>query len=71
MKKAVLKVLLSVSGITSLRARWLPPGLYCFNYHRIGDPQACDHDREVFSCSAKHFEQHIVWINEALQSANS
>ena len=64
MNKAILKSLLTTSGVTALRARWLPPGLYCFTYHRIGDPLACGYDREVFSCTARHFEEHVAWIRK-------
>ena len=67
MKKAILKTFLAISGITALRGHWLPAGLYCFNYHRIGNPQECAHDRGVFSCSAWRFEEHVAWIMERFE----
>ena len=37
----------------------LPNGIYCFNYHRIGDEATSQFDPNVFSCTAEQFEQHI------------
>ncbi|MDP7592872.1 MAG: polysaccharide deacetylase family protein [Litorilituus sp.] len=38
-----------------------PNGLYCFNYHRIGDPNFTSYDPNVFSCTEELFEQHITF----------
>lgn len=37
----------------------LPNGIYCFNYHRIGDEATSQFDPNIFSCTAEQFEQHI------------
>lgn len=36
-----------------------PNGLYCFNYHRIGEPNSTPYDPNVYSCNEEVFEQHI------------
>jgi peptidoglycan/xylan/chitin deacetylase (PgdA/CDA1 family) len=42
----------------------LSNGVYCFNYHRIGDEDKCLFDPNVFSCTAEQFEEHIVFYNQ-------
>ena len=43
---------------------FIDKGLYCFNYHRIGDPTRTDFDPNVFSCTAETFETHLRFFNE-------
>ena len=43
----------------------LPNGVYCFNYHRIGDENKSIFDPNVFSCTAEKFEQHVKFYNDA------
>jgi len=43
----------------------LPNGVYCFNYHRIGDEDSSLFDPNVFSCTAELFEQHVEFYNQA------
>jgi peptidoglycan/xylan/chitin deacetylase (PgdA/CDA1 family) len=70
MKKAILRRVLSLPGITAVKWRTLRTGLYCFNYHRIGDPQACAYDREVFSCTAQRFEEHVTLLKDRFELVN-
>jgi peptidoglycan/xylan/chitin deacetylase (PgdA/CDA1 family) len=42
----------------------LPNGIYCFNYHRIGDAEESIFDPNVFSCTAEQFEKHVIFYNE-------
>ncbi len=58
-KRRLLKRALSASGLLTLRWKTLPPGLYCFGYHRIGEAGRCEFDRNVFSCTAGHFEEQV------------
>ena len=39
--------------------RYRPNGLFCFNYHRIGDPSNSQFDPNVFSCNEYVFEEHL------------
>jgi peptidoglycan/xylan/chitin deacetylase (PgdA/CDA1 family) len=43
---------------------FLPNGIYCFNYHRIGDEKHSKFDPNVFSCTATQFEQHIIFFKK-------
>jgi predicted ATP-grasp superfamily ATP-dependent carboligase/peptidoglycan/xylan/chitin deacetylase (PgdA/CDA1 family) len=45
--------------IKELLWKLLPNGVYCFNYHRIGNPEKTPFDPNVFSCTAEMFEQHL------------
>lgn len=38
-----------------------PNGLYCFNYHRIGNPDSTLYDPNVYSCNEEVFEKHILF----------
>jgi peptidoglycan/xylan/chitin deacetylase (PgdA/CDA1 family) len=66
-KKALLRAVFPLLGITGLRWWQLPVGLYCFNYHRIGDPATTDFDRATFSCTAERFEEHVIALKEKFE----
>lgn len=51
-------------GLIAARWRMLPRQLYCFNYHRVGDPKLTDFNRNIFSCSAERFEEHVRCLRE-------
>jgi peptidoglycan/xylan/chitin deacetylase (PgdA/CDA1 family) len=63
-KREAVRRVLSRTGLTELRWRTLGRGLYCFNYHRIGDAAACEFDRGVFSCSADRFGDHVALLKK-------
>ncbi|MDB5309382.1 MAG: hypothetical protein JWO38_3584 [Gemmataceae bacterium] len=63
-KKALLRSALSFVGLTTIRWWFLPSRLYCFTFHRVGDAAATDYSRNVFSCTAKRFEEHVVFLKE-------
>lgn len=44
---------------------FIPNGVYCFNYHRIGDEDKSLFDPNVYSCTAELFEQHVEFYNQA------
>jgi peptidoglycan/xylan/chitin deacetylase (PgdA/CDA1 family) len=54
-KRAVVRTFLIGSGIAACRWRLLPRGIYCFNFHRIGNASECPFDRGVFSCNEEQF----------------
>ena len=37
-------------------------GLYCFNFHRIGDASKTPFDPCVFSCDAENFQQYLLFF---------
>ena len=42
----------------------LPNGLYCFNYHRIGEASLTEYDPNVFSCDEANFSEHMEYIKQ-------
>jgi len=42
----------------------LPNGLYCFNYHRIGEASLTEYDPNVFSCDEANFSEHMQYIKK-------
>ena len=49
-------------GMTHRLWNYRKNGVYCFNFHRIGDAGVCKYDPNVFSCSAEDLEQHLLFI---------
>jgi len=63
----LLREICRVSGITSYLWRKLSPGLYVFNYHRIGDPSTAGLDPDVFSCTEERFAEHVDLIRSRFE----
>jgi peptidoglycan/xylan/chitin deacetylase (PgdA/CDA1 family) len=63
-KRELVRRALSAAGVTAARWRLLPTRLYCFNYHRVGDPLSTDFNRNIFSCSAERFEEHVRCLRD-------
>jgi len=51
--------------------KFLPSGVYVFNYHRIGDVTKTEFDRAVFSCSVEALETHMVAIKNNFEIITS
>lgn len=49
-------------GMTHTLWNYRKNGVYCFNFHRIGDTSSCKYDPNVFSCSAEDLKQHLLFI---------
>lgn len=60
--KQITKKTLRLTGLYNILWRFIPNGVYVFNYHRIGDKNTCEFDREVFSCTAEGFDQQCQFI---------
>lgn len=60
--KSNARKLLSKSGAIDLLWNSLGPGLYIFNYHRVGDASATDFDPNVFSCDGARFRAQVELI---------
>lgn len=61
-KYKLKKILLAGSGALAFRWHFLSPGLYVFNYHRIGDSSTTAFDPNVFSCDEEHFDAQLETI---------
>jgi peptidoglycan/xylan/chitin deacetylase (PgdA/CDA1 family) len=61
--KALLKsLLIRFSGYEAYKWLTLKDGLYCFNYHRIGDSDQTLFDPNVYSCTAEEFQKQLKFI---------
>ncbi|RKY17929.1 MAG: hypothetical protein DRQ55_14595 [Planctomycetota bacterium] len=54
--------LLRLAGLAAYRWRTLPPAVYIFNYHRVGDAGKTRFDPNVFSCDEAHFALQVRLI---------
>ncbi len=63
-KIKIRNFLLHYSGYSYLKWKSFPKGLYCFNYHRIGESKQTRFDKNIYSCSAKTFEQHLLFFKK-------
>jgi peptidoglycan/xylan/chitin deacetylase (PgdA/CDA1 family) len=67
MMRVNLRKLLSFTGLVWGRWRMLGLNLYCFNYHRLGNPEDCQFDRGVFSCGQGEFREHLGLIKRRFE----
>jgi len=56
--------ILTLLRVGHYRTNRLKSGLYCFNYHRVGDKRQTKFDPNVFSCTSAQFEKHIQFIEK-------
>lgn len=42
----------------------LPNGIYCLNYHRVGNKEDTNFDKNVFSCSTNNFRKQIEYFKD-------
>lgn len=57
-------------GMTKTLWNYRKNGVYCFNFHRIGDANESKYDPNVFSCSAEDLEKHICFIKNNFEIIN-
>jgi peptidoglycan/xylan/chitin deacetylase (PgdA/CDA1 family) len=69
-RSSLKQLAINLTGISWLRWHNRPIGLYCFNYHRVGDADSTPYDPNVFSCTAERFEQHVRFYNENFDVIN-
>lgn len=63
-KKDILMCALSAAGVMKLRWHFLPPALYVFNYHRVGNRDECGYNRSLFSCTVEQFREHLAVLKD-------
>lgn len=69
-KNFIKKICLSLPNFILHKKDKLSSGVYCFNYHRIGDADQSDYDSGVFSCDQFHFEHHIKLLKNKFEIIN-
>ena len=62
--RQVLKKVLLSTRIINVFWKFIPNGVYVFNYHRIGDAERTKFDRAVFSCTAEALNEHVKEIKK-------
>jgi peptidoglycan/xylan/chitin deacetylase (PgdA/CDA1 family) len=68
LNKSVFKsLLIRFSGYETYKWLTRKNGLYCFNYHRIGDCTITPFDPNIYSCSVKQFKKQIQFIKKHFQ----
>lgn len=62
--RRIISRLLIKTGLINLLWKYLPNGIYVFNYHRIGNAKECRYDRGIFSCDPQSFGLQLVQIED-------
>jgi len=62
--KQLVRNFLTISGLYHIIWKFLPNGVYVFNYHRIGDKDAGVFDREVYSCTPDGFDKQCAFFKQ-------
>ncbi len=57
----IKRFIINYSGYGFFKWKFRKPGLYCFNYHRIGESEKTQFDPNVFSCTREMFEKHLIF----------
>jgi len=66
--KSLLKSLvIRFSGYEAYKWLTRKNGLYCFNYHRIGDCSSTQFDPNLYSCTAVQFKKQLQFIKKHFQ----
>jgi peptidoglycan/xylan/chitin deacetylase (PgdA/CDA1 family) len=63
-KSCVKSAIQIMSGHMAFKWPRRPAGVYCFNYHRIGDATATEFDPNLFSCDGERFEKHLKFFQQ-------
>lgn len=69
--RRIVSRLLIKTGLINLLWKYLPNGVYVFNYHRIGNAKECRYDRGIFSCDLQSFDMQLGQIEKNFTIINS
>jgi peptidoglycan/xylan/chitin deacetylase (PgdA/CDA1 family) len=68
LNKSLLKsILVRLSGYEAYKWLTRKNGLYCFNYHRIGDCTLTPFDPNIYSCTVDQFKEQLRFIKKHFQ----
>lgn len=68
LNKSFLKsILIRLSGYEAYKWITRKNGLYCFNYHRIGDCTKTPFDPNIYSCSVEQFRKQLQFLKKYFQ----
>jgi len=57
-------------GMTKILWNHRQNGVYCFNFHRIGDANNCKYDPNVFSCSVEDLAKYLHFLKNNFEIIN-
>ena len=63
--------ILRATGMLDYLWKKIAPGLYVFNYHRIGNPDETPFDPNIYSCDEMHFAKHVTAIKHRFKVINT
>ncbi|MES2625736.1 MAG: polysaccharide deacetylase family protein [Pseudomonadota bacterium] len=61
---SIKRDVLRATGMLGYLWKKITPGLYVFNYHRIGNPDETPFDPNIYSCDEIHFAKQIAAIRD-------
>jgi len=67
MKRRLLNAVSDLSGYTHRRWSKRPPGLYCFNFHRVGNDDRSAFHPNLFSCTASRFAEILAFLQSEFE----
>lgn len=62
MKRHLLDIALDLPGFVGLHWRRKPPGVYCFNFHRVGNDDGSEFHPNMFSCTNARFGEIVRFL---------
>lgn len=62
MKQALINTLRDFTGRTAWRWSERPAGLYCFNFHRVGNDDGSAFHPNLYSCTGRRFHEIICFL---------
>jgi len=62
MKRALINTLRDFTGRTAKRWNERPAGLYCFNFHRVGNDDGSAFHPNLYSCTGRRFQEIIHFL---------
>ncbi len=67
MKLGVHNLVRDLSGVTALHWLSRPAGLYCFNFHRVGNDDGSAFHPNLFSCTGQRFGELVAFLRREFE----
>lgn len=65
--RSVLNSMMDFTGLSALRWRSRPPGVYCFNLHRVGNDDGTAFHPNLFSCTGARFADLVAFLRDEFE----
>lgn len=67
MSKRLLQAFLDLTGVVSRRWERRPAGVYCFNFHRVGNDDGSAFHPNLFSCTGARFAEIVQFLQREFE----